>query len=204
MDLKEQLLLVSAQMFLKYGIKSVSMDDISRQLGISKKTLYEVVENKNDLINAVLDFHLKDSADELNALLKKSEDAIDEIMQVSSHVLFFIANMSPTIIYDLQKYHPQSWKKVKEYQRTIVEKQIYNNLVRGQKEMLYRRDFDPQIVARLFVYKSSSITDHEVFPTELFDRKTLYKEIIKYHFFGIISEKGLKSLLKHYKKHFFI
>lgn len=201
MELKEQLILVSTELFIKYGIKSISMDDISRQMGISKKTMYEIVDSKSDLIDLVLNRHLSQSEQKLDVILKASRDAIDEMLQLSMHVLNFIAHLSPSIIYDLQKYYPKSWKLVREYQQTCVEQRIYNNLTRGQKEMLYRTDLDPKIIAKLYVFKTGAITDGDIFPPADFDKALLYKEIIKYHLFGIISEKGLKTILRNYRKY---
>lgn len=201
MDAKDQLILVSTEMFLKYGIKSISMDDICRQMGISKKTLYEIIESKSDLIDLVLKRHLNENEEQLDDILKDSNDAIDEILQISMHILNVITHMSPSAIYDLQKYHPQSWKLLKEYQQTRVEQRIYNNLVRGQKEMLYRTDLNSKVIAKLYVFKTSVINDGDLFSPAEFDKTLLYKEIIKYHLFGIISEKGLKSILCNYRKY---
>lgn len=204
MNLKDHLIRVSTDLFLKYGIKSVSMDDISKHLGISKKTLYNLIENKNLLIYEVLDNHFNESEHCLNEILLSSKDAIDEMVQMSSHILGFISKMSPSIMYDLQKYHAQSWKKVREYHHALVEQRIYNNLLRGQKEMLYRKDFNPVIIAKLYIFKITSITDIQLFPVGKYESVVLFKEIIKYHIFGIISENGLKSILKNHRKFFTI
>lgn len=204
MNLKDNLIRVSTDLFLKYGIKSVSMDDISKHLGISKKTLYNLIENKNLLIYEVLDNHFNESENCLNEILLSSKDAIDEMVKMSSHILGFISKMSPSIMYDLQKYHAQSWKKVREYHHAFVEQRIYNNLLRGQKEMLYRKDFNPVFIAKLYVFKITSITDNQLFPVGKYESAVLFKEIIKYHIFGIISENGLKSILKNHRKFFTI
>ena len=204
MDLQEQLIHVATDLFLKYGIKSISMEDISRQMGISKKTLYSIIESKSDLVRMILERHLMQNERDLKSILDSSKDAIDEMLQMSTHILNFITHMSPSIIYDLQKYHPQCWKMIQDDKETHVSTRIYNNLVRGQGEMLYRTDFNPAIITRLYINKATSITDQRVFPLIEFDRALLFKEITKYHLFGIISEKGLKSILRNYRKFFSI
>lgn len=204
MDVKDKLIQAAKEMFFKYGIKSISMEDICRNMGVSKKTIYEIIASKSELINLVLSQHLAKSEEELTEVVRLSKDAIDEMLQLSMYLLNYIAHMSPSIIYDLQKYHPQSWKLVETYQETLVEQRIYNNLVRGQQEMLYRSDFDPRVIAKLYVHKTSAIVDQDLFPAAEFDKALLFKEIIKYHIFGIISEKGLKSILRNYKKIFSI
>lgn len=201
MNLKERLIQVASELFLKYGIKSISMDDICRKMGMSKKTLYGVLDSKSDLIDLVLNKNITESEQHLDEIQKNSKDAIDEMLQISSYILNVVTQMSPSAIYDLQKYHPQSWKIVKEYQQTRIEQRIYNNLVRGQKEMLYRTDLDSKVISKLYVAKASVINDANLFPLTEFDKTHLHKEIIKYHLFGVISEKGLKTILRNYRKY---
>lgn len=191
MCLKDSLHTAAFELFLKYGIKSVSMDDISRKLGISKKTIYSFVATKEDLIVNILEKHLKKDEDTINDILANSRNAIDEMVNITRHVLSFLRSMTPSIIYDLKKYHPQTWEKIEGIHFSFIELTIYNNLLRGQYEEYYRADFDPRIISKLYVYKSRSIADQDKFPLDDFDRVLLFKEMIKYHLHGIVSEKGL-------------
>ena len=190
MKLKDNLVSTAFELFLKYGIKSVSMDDISRKLGISKKTIYSVVNTKEELIDDVLSTHLEKDECDIQSILNQSRDAIDEMVNVTKHVAIFLKQMTPSLIYDLKKYYPVFWSKIESTHFTFIERTIYANLQRGQKEGLYRQDFDPMIISKLYVLKSTSIADQDKFPAEAFDRLTLFKEMVRYHLRGIVSEKG--------------
>lgn len=192
MKLKDNLVSTAFELFLKYGIKSVSMDDISRKLGISKKTIYSVVNTKEELIDDVLSIHLEKDECDIQSILNQSRDAIDEMVNVTKHVAIFLKQMTPSLIYDLKKYYPVFWSKIESTHFTFIERTIYANLQRGQKEGLYRQDFDPMIISKLYVLKSTSIADQDKFPAEAFDRLTLFKEMVRYHLRGIVSEKGAK------------
>jgi AcrR family transcriptional regulator len=144
MNVKENLVSTAFDLFLKYGIKSVSMDDISRKLGISKKTIYSVINTKDELIDDVLISHLQKDKCDIKSILDQSHDAIDEMVRITRHILTFISSMTPSIIYDLKKYHPQAWNKIEKEHFSFIQQTIYNNLIRGQKEGLYRMDFDPR------------------------------------------------------------
>lgn len=202
MNLKESLLASAHDLFMKYGIKSVSMDDISKRLGVSKKTIYSCVATKDDLIASVLDKHLEKDECEIKKILSESSDAIDEMVNITRHLITFLSNMTPSIIYDLKKYHPISWGKIETSHFSFIEKTILENLNRGQNEGLYRHDINPKILSKLYVLKSTAIADHEKFPIEDFDRVSLILEVIKYHLYGIVSDKGLKIIQQKHKTFF--
>ncbi|MBK8055012.1 MAG: TetR/AcrR family transcriptional regulator [Saprospiraceae bacterium] len=195
MNVKENLVSTAFDLFLKYGIKSVSMDDISRKLGISKKTIYSVINTKDELIDDVLISHLQKDKCDIKSILDQSHDAIDEMVRITRHILTFISSMTPSIIYDLKKYHPQAWNKIEKEHFSFIQQTIYNNLIRGQKEGLYRMDFDPLIIAMLYVNKSHAIVDEDRFPLDSFDKIKLVKEMIFYHLHGIVSEKGKEIIV---------
>lgn len=199
MTLKENLVSTAFELFLKYGIKSVSMDDISRKLGISKKTIYSVINTKDELIDDVLNNHLEKDECDIKSILEQSQDALDEMVRITRHVLTFIGSMTPSIVYDLKKYHPLAWRKIENEHLNFIQQTIYNNLIRGQNEGIYRKDFDPVIISKLYVLKSTSIADQDRFPIETFDRTRLIKEMIRYHLCGILSEKGVQLFVKQHK-----
>lgn len=202
MNTKESLFLSAFDLFLKYGIKRVSMDDICRKIGISKKTCYNVIANKEELVLNVLDSHLSKDEKEILTILEQSGNAIDAMVNISKHVLKFLDKMTPSLIFDLKKYHPEAWKKIEERHFPFIENAIFDNLKRGQKEGLYRKDLNPVILSKLYVLQSIAISDPEHFSTSDFTKVNLYKEMIRYHLYGIISEEG-KQLINQQHKNFF-
>jgi TetR/AcrR family transcriptional regulator, cholesterol catabolism regulator len=202
MNLKDTLFTAAFELFLKYGIKSVSMDDISRKLGISKKTIYTFVANKESLISNVLDKHLESDEEEILKITNKSIDAIDEMVNISQHILTFLCDMTPSLVFDLKKYHPELWAKVEKQHFTFIENTIHNNLVRGQKEGLYRKNFDAKIVSKLYVAKSNCIVDTDNFPIANYNRVNLFKEMISYHLHGVVSPEGFQLFQQKHKTFF--
>ncbi|MFZ1748834.1 MAG: TetR/AcrR family transcriptional regulator [Saprospiraceae bacterium] len=196
MNLKDTLLATSFELFLKYGIKSVSMDDISKKLGISKKTIYGCVDTKENLIIDIIEKHIHRDQTDILKILKSSEDAVAEMVNITRHVLIFLRKMTPSLIYDLKKYHPHAWHKMETSHIEFIQQTIFTNLVRGQKEGLYRNDFDPLIISMLYVHKSMTITDQDKFPLDKFERVNLFKEMVTYHLHGIVSEEGRDKLVK--------
>lgn len=194
MDLKQKILLSAFDTFLQYGIKSVSMDDLSRNLGISKKTIYNFIDNKGKLVEETLMNYLQKDQSEINDIIENSSDAIDSMVKIAKHILLFLRKMQPTLIYDLKKYYPNSWKMVEDQHFGFIYGVIKNNILRGQHEGLYLENIHADIIAKLYTAKSHAISDEKMFPLEEYQRATLFEEKIKYHMRGIVSDLGSHKL----------
>ena len=182
-------------LFLRYGIKSQTMDDISRELGISKKTLYQMVDNKDDLVRRVLQNHISREKSQCMLAASEASDAIEEILIVIESNSFELAQMKANVLFDLQKYHRDGWKLVRDFHYNFVMQTVRENLERGRAEGLYRDDFNPEILAKLHLVTVFQLFDEEVFPISSFSKAEVFREYMMHYLHGIVSEKGL-ALLK--------
>jgi TetR/AcrR family transcriptional regulator, cholesterol catabolism regulator len=195
--LKDNIVLKARNLFLKYGIKSVAMDDIARELGISKKTLYQHFETKSDLIKSVAEQNLATDIRMVNEIQATAKDAIDEMFMLAKYVLEEIASIqSPTLIFDLQKYYPEMWQLFEQFQYQQVANHIKHNIERGITEGFYRAEINGDIISKIYSGNSLCVIDENMFPTKQFDKIKLFKEFFVYHIRGIATTKGLKLLEK--------
>lgn len=194
MELKQRIIKESRCLFSRFGIKCISMDDISQKLGISKKTLYQEVTDKNELVNEVVADILNSERVELEEMFKSSEGAIDEMIKITQHVIQLLSSINPATLLDLQRHHPALYDKIKKYQYDFIYKVIRNNLEKGMTEGIYRDDLNADVVAKLYLTKAMTIADETVFPTDKYNKTTIFVEHVIYHLKGVISEKGTKFL----------
>jgi len=183
-------------LYQKYGIKSITMDDIARELGISKKTIYEYFTDKNDLVNKVYEFEHKLNMQQFNELSNKEENAIQALFLVIRYMDEMLKEYNPSVDYDLKKYYPEVFEKKRKRMIEGVYDKIYNNLLRGIKEKLYRSDMDPDLIARLHVSRIVSVPTSDIFTVEEFTSHNNRRELMIYHIRGIATEKGIKELEK--------
>lgn len=182
---------------MRLGIKSVSMDDIAREMGVSKKTLYALVDNKHSLVRQVIEH---DACEDVKVIMDNhlaSDDAIDEFLRNSRYFVRQMREISPTTIRDLQKYYPDLWKGHIEPHRDEFRHSLAANLERGITEGLYRQDIDSEIIARLYVGAMMSIIDRTVFPATDRPLVDIILEHARYHFHGITTPAG-RERLRHY------
>lgn len=185
-------------LFMKYGIKSVTMDDIARSLGISKKTLYLHVDNKADLIEKSFRQHLLKEIEDINEIRKTSIDPIDEMLNIARYVVRLLKQLNPSTVYDLQKYYGDSWKLMESLHQDHIYGIIKENISKGVELGIYRENLNPDIIAKFYVGKSLILVDESIFPVMEYNREKLFIEFMNYHIHGIASLKGLKLLEKHW------
>jgi len=183
--------------FLRYGFKSVTMSDIARELGISKKTLYQFVDNKNDLIMRCVMMAMKEEQEFVLSIQKQQKNAIEEMLDIAIHVNQTLKKINPAALYDLQKYYSDAWQIIETYTHEFVFTCIMENLERGKKEGLYRQDIREDIIARLFIGKSQLLLNTILFPYPQYKTSELHSEHVMYHMRGVASNKGLKILEQH-------
>lgn len=195
--MKEKIIARSGELFLKYGVRSVTMDDIARELGVSKKTLYQYVDNKKDLVNQVLLQHLENEKVAMEALQQTSKNAIDEMIAIGRYVRQLLLQVNPSAIYDLQKYYHESWSFVKQTNDQAIYTILTKNMEKGIKEGLYRNDINVDVIAKFYVGRADLLLDTDLFPITKYNRTQLHQEFIHYHLRAIASEEGAKLLEKY-------
>lgn len=179
---------------MKYGIKSVTMDDVSRELGISKKTLYQYVSDKNELVEKVVELELKEKDIFFKTARHSNLNAIENIFEVHRMVQQMIRDYNPATDYDLRKYYPELYARVLKERREYIYNNILGNLKQGKSEGLYRSDFNDELIAKVQLARVESTFDDNVFTPEELHSSQLFWEIFIYHIRGIANEKGLAVL----------
>jgi len=194
-DKKAKEIIINATMLLmKYGIKSQTMDDIARGLGISKKTLYKYVSDKNDLVKKAVSLTISEDHDNICNFKDKDGNAIDKIIRINEFISDKLQSIQPAIIFDLQRHYPEAWQIMQDHKRTFIYEIIKENLKSGIEEGLYRKSINPDIVAQIYITLTDSIFDSELFETTAKDYSAIHDQVVRYHLRGIASEKGVKYI----------
>jgi TetR/AcrR family transcriptional regulator, cholesterol catabolism regulator len=178
------------KLYHRYGIKSVTMDDVAKQLGISKKTIYEFFSDKEDLVKQVLLFEHDHRCGFLQAIEGRKLNAIEELFDVYKMINNMLREFNPSMEYDIRKYYPSLFLKIREVRRKRMFESVYNNLNKGKKEGFYRKDLNSRIIAKLHVFRTENALDNDMFTQEELTSFKMFHEIFVYHLYGIISHEG--------------
>ena len=185
------------EMYYKFGIKSVTMDDISHEFGISKKTLYQYVEDKNDLVNKVVQHVYKTEAEKFKEFVCGDNNAIEELLKVNQYLRHMISNHNPSTEYDLKKYYPELYRTIKDKKIDQMYDNVLANLIKGKKEGLYRKELNEEFIAKYYVSRIDSSMDLYSSNENANNMQEYIYELFIYHIRGISSAKGIKFLEEH-------
>ncbi|MDA0178224.1 MULTISPECIES: TetR/AcrR family transcriptional regulator [Mesoflavibacter] len=192
--MREKILDKSADLFLNYGFKSVTMDDIANALGISKKTIYQHFDNKTKLVEATTLHMFHIISEGINCICALEKNPIEEIYEIKRFVMEHLKDEKSSPQHQLQKYYPKIFESLKSKQYCVMEDCVINNLNRGVNSGLYRKTIDIQFICRLYFNSMMSLKDKELFPLKNFSMNMLMDNFLEYHVRGICTPKGLDIL----------
>lgn len=189
---KLQILKNVGTLYLKFGIRGVTMDDVATEFGISKKTLYQYFNDKEDLVNQVIDYYLKNPVFRLNS--EKSGNSIDHYFALRQHVAKMIKHFNNNLEFELKKTYPELYKKVHKFKRERIYNDTLESLHDGIKEGLIRPEIDTDMVAKLQVGRMLCTLnpDNKIFSEEEITTIKLFDEMMDYHIHAICTENGIK------------
>ncbi|MEO7307497.1 MAG: TetR/AcrR family transcriptional regulator [Ferruginibacter sp.] len=197
LETKQRIQKAAHDLIMQYSIRSVSMDDIAANLGMSKKTIYQYFKDKDELVEAVVDEILETNQCQCNADRDIADNAVHEIFLVMDMMAEMFKSMNPSILYDMQKYHPSAFTKFKKHKNEFLYNVCTQNLQRGVKEELYRPEIAVDILCRYRV-ETMFIPFHPEFQQSLKHSLAKIEEEIIIHFlFGLVSQKGYKLIIKY-------
>ena len=195
--MRERILETAEELFIKYGIKRITMDEIAAKLGISKKTIYQSFSDKNELVAEIFDKHISWSEQNCCVQAEEADNAVHEMIIGYEIFCTTMQSMNPSVLYDLEKYHPDVFKRFIEFKNQFVYKHILNNIKRGTEEGLYRTDINATIIAKMRLATILLSTNIELFPRHQFTLSEVEREIIMHFLSGIVTSKGAKMLKKY-------
>ncbi len=191
---KMEIIKSGLEVYMKYGIKSVTMDEMARQLGVSKKTLYLHVKDKNELVEQCLLYAHSCDMNGIDDIKERNLSAIEEMLEVGRHLIKTLGAIHPSIFFDLSRYHPSALKLMHKHKNETVRSTIVNNLNKGMKEGVYRPNLTPEIISRLHIATMDFVMSGEGVSVDKYRIDEVYSEYFRYHIRGIASLKGLEHL----------
>ncbi|MCO6174918.1 TetR/AcrR family transcriptional regulator [Flavobacterium sp. NRK F10] len=192
--MQTEILEKATEMFLTLGFKSVTMDDIANEMGISKKTIYQHFATKPELVKSVTVRLFETISCGIDGICNTGKNPIEELFEVKNFVLQHLKDENSSPIYQLQKYYPKIHNTLKQMQFEKMDDCVIDNLNRGITEGLYRKEINTEIIGRLYFAGMNSIKDGELFPANQFSLKNVQNQYLEYHLRGICTLKGIQIL----------
>ena len=197
MEVKDRILAKAADLFMRYGIKSITMDEIASSLGISKKTIYQFFTDKDGLVSAVIEQEITKNEMECVQFRDDAADAVHEIFLAVEDLDELLRYTNPLVLYDLEKYHPKAYRRIKDFKYQFLHRAMMENLQRGIDEGVYRADINKDIVAKSRIEASFLVFNPDIFPHSRYSMSEVNYQLATLFLHGVVTERG-KQLIEQY------
>ncbi len=199
MEIKDYILAEADRLFYQFGFKSVTMDDIAKHLGMSKKTIYQHFQDKDELVNLLIKQKLDSQVLLMEQCHQKAQNAIEEIFMGIANVTTLLSHMNPRLFFDLQKYHPNAWLYFVNFKEKRLRDTILRNLERGKDEGFYRPEIQTSILLQLRLEQIDILFSyHDQYNTDTYNIAQAMTEITIHFLYGISNLRGI-DLIEYYK-----
>ena len=199
--MKERILSEAERLFWKYGVRSVTMEDIAKQLGISKKTIYQHFSDKEQILYQVIQNKTTQNQSAMECMVIDTTNPVEEILSVLHMMQKNADQVSPNLLIDIKRYYPQAFSLFRQYKEGQIMRSILENIQKGIEQGLYRPDINPTILARMRVEQIELAFNDEMFPTDQFSMHDIQAELIHHFVRGMLTEKGF-TIYNQYVNHF--
>lgn len=200
MELKERILQKATELFKRNGVRNVSMDEIALQLGVSKKTIYQEFKDKDELVVEVMKLMMSEKENECCGTNDNAENPIHEYFLAAEEVAEVLADLHPSIVMEMQKYHPKAYQLLKDFREKFLYAFITKNLKDGIEMGLFKENIIPEILVPYRLHAVFALFEGDVFPTKAFNIPTILNEITDNFLYGIATPKGVKLIEKYKQK----
>lgn len=200
--MKDNILNKAASMFLSLGFKSVTMDDIAAEIGVSKKTIYKYFSNKVELVEASIET-VQETIDEAILNVKNANyNAIEEEFAVKAIFKDMFKNAKTSPMFQLRKYYPETYQKLMEREVCVFEDCNLDNLNKGKEQGLYRNEINNKLIAKFYFTLIFEIFENESLGENMQELLKLEYKVLEYHIRAIATPKGVKELEKQLENNF--
>lgn len=192
--MREKIIHKSVELFLNLGFKSVTMDDIANEMGISKKTIYVHFPNKTKLVETVTFTLFETICNGIDGICSTSNNPIEELYAIKMFVMQHLNNEKTSPQYQLKKYYPQIYDILKSKQFDKMQDSVSESLQQGVNTGVFRNTIDVDFISRMYFNGMTGIKDNSIFPQEKFNMDYLMESYLEYHLRAIVTEKGMTIL----------
>ncbi|MCW3078097.1 MAG: hypothetical protein JWO32_2706 [Bacteroidetes bacterium] len=197
MDNKEKILKGAEELFFKYGIKNITMDEIAKHLGMSKKTIYQYFKDKDEVVHSLILEKIEEDKCIFGKTHNESENIVVEAFAVMKNIREVMGHVNPILFYELAKFYPKTWEKFNEFKRDFIRTNLEESMRKGQDQGLIRKDVNIKILSGMRLENIDMSFNNQIFPTDKFNLVEVHVALTEHFLYGICTLKGHKLINKY-------
>ncbi len=195
METRQRILEIAMAQFARFGVRAITMEDLARQAGISKKTIYQEFEDIKDLVKAVFGAILEQDRKRLAFILEQGDGVIEHLVQTSKMMRERLTSINPLVILEVQKYFPEAWNLFESFKQETIQQDLIKVLERGKELGYFRPEIDSRVLARVRLTQVTTAFDPKNFAEPDYNLVEDQMIILDHFLHGIFTEKGRQAYL---------
>ena len=195
METKEKIIETAKDQFMRFGVRSVTMDDIARMAGVSKKTIYQEFADKNQLVYETFESAIAQDKKMMDQIPKYQDGVIEHLLGLSAFIRKRFSDFNPMVLNEIQRYFPQCWQLFEEFKNKHIANEIIELLEKGKIEGVIRKELNSEIIAIMRIEQMMLTFDPLKFPTSKYNQLELQLQIFEHFLYGIFTDKGKEAYL---------
>lgn len=197
MSIRTRILENADLLFRQAGIRSITMDDISRHLSISKKTLYQHFSNKAEIVQGVMKCHFEEETCDFKRIEAQANDPVEELILLVKWMRKTWQEIPTNMVFDIQKYYPESWAMFHDFKEDVIINSVKKNLTKGVELGLYRSELDIEIVAKIRVEQIEVLMNPMTFPPDKYPPAMVHDQSFMLFAHGLVTFEGKQLIYKY-------
>lgn len=197
MEIKEKILKGAEDLFFKYGIKNITMDEIAKHLGMSKKTIYQYFKDKDEMVHSLILEKIEEDKCIFGKTHKESENIVVEAFAIMKNIRDIMGHVNPILFYELAKFYPETWNIFTEFKDNFIRENLEASLKKGIEQGLVRSDVNIKILSKMRLETIDMSFNTQVFPTDKFNLVEVHVAMTEHFLYGICTLKGHKLINKY-------
>jgi len=190
MDVRENILEKATELYTQFGIRAVTMDDIAKELGISKKTIYQYYKDKSELVSTITKNHFDMESQRFCGLTEEGKNGVHELVLLSVCLRDSIRDTKMNLLYELQKFYPKAWKLYEEFKGNVMKESIMSVIERGKKEGLFRPNIDAELIAIMRIEQVQTFLLGNLVPRDKYTLEEIQMQLFDHFMHGLFTIEG--------------
>lgn len=195
-DIKQRIIEEAFKLFSQFGIKNVTMDEIARQMGASKKTIYQYFDSKEELVYYTTDMQIQTKICQMG---NEDENPIKHLFEIIEDGKDLLSKLNPMVFRDLQKHYPKSWQLFIDFNKNHCEVLLKKQIQQGIAMGYFRKDINLDILIALRLIEMELPFNQTYYPSSKFSVSQVMFEMSEHFIYGLCTEKG-HQMIQEYKK----
>jgi len=195
-DIKNRIISGAESLFLAYGVKSITMDEVAKKLGVSKKTIYQHVSDKDELVTLAVKSSMENQESQVDLIHATAKDPIDEVLKLSEYMRGLFSNMNPFLLMEIQRYYPKAYESYLSFKEACIINSLSENLKWGIAMGYYRSNINIDILSRLRMEEVEWGFNPRIFKEGKYF-SDVQIQLLEHFLYGICTLKGHKLINKY-------